>query len=236
MEEQKILEPTQLNAMIEKLKVAREDDTPHAVYGNGGEIAVVGDANKTDVKTIDIEVSFRFTEKEIEEHKIDVPENAKRVGQYVMFDNKFENLTLSPRQDIKMVEALIEVKPLLLDAEKIMEPYQEKFQEIEEYYGHKFIKGKEGIVTTDADDEEVNKTMVQIYEAYMNEADEQIFHLYAKSSTNLVDGLYKVVAIFLGLDEFYEDHMMQYSVLTCMISLIIKYPELFNEVETVFIK
>ena len=56
MEEQKILEPTQLNAMIEKLKVAREDDTPHAVYGNGGEIAVVGDANKTDVKTIDIEV------------------------------------------------------------------------------------------------------------------------------------------------------------------------------------
>ena len=46
MEEQKILEPTQLNAMIEKLKVAREDDTPHAVYGNGGEIAVVGDANK----------------------------------------------------------------------------------------------------------------------------------------------------------------------------------------------
>ena len=67
MEEQKILEPTQLNAMIEKLKVAREDDTPHAVYGNGGEIAVVGDANKTDVKTIDIEVNFRFTEKEIEE-------------------------------------------------------------------------------------------------------------------------------------------------------------------------
>ena len=113
---------------------------------------------------------------------------------------------------------------------------QNKFQEIEEYYGHKFIEGKDGIVTTDTDDEEVSKTMVQIYEAYMNEANEQIFHLYAQSSTNLVDGLYKVVAIFLGLDEFYEDHMMQYSVLTCMISLIIKYPELFNEVETVFIK
>ena len=168
--------------------------------------------------------------------EIDVPDNAKRVGQYVMFDRKFENLTLSPRQDMKMVEALIEVKPLLLDAEQILDPYKEKFQEIEEYYGHKFIEGKDGIVTTDADDEEVNKTMVQIYEAYMKEANEQIFHLYAQSSTNLVDGLYKVVAIFLGLDEFYEDHMMQYSVLTCMISLIIKYPELFNEVETVFIK
>ena len=36
MEEQKILEPTQLNAMIEKLKVAREEDTPHSVYGKRG--------------------------------------------------------------------------------------------------------------------------------------------------------------------------------------------------------
>ena len=80
-----------------------------------------------------------------------------------MFDKKFENLTLSPRQDMKMVEALIEVKPLLLDAEQILDPYKEKFQEIEEYYGHKFIEGKDEIVTTDADDEEVNKTMVQIY-------------------------------------------------------------------------
>lgn len=70
MEEQKILEPTQLNAMIEKLKAAREDDTPHAAYGNGGEIAVVGDANKTDVKTIDIEVSFRFTEKKSKNIKL----------------------------------------------------------------------------------------------------------------------------------------------------------------------
>ena len=49
-----------------------------------------------------------------------------------MFDKKFENLTLSPRQDMKMVEALIEVKPLLLDAEQILDPYKEKFQEIEE--------------------------------------------------------------------------------------------------------
>lgn len=235
MEEQKILEPTQLSDMIESLKAAREDDTPHAVYGNG-EVAVVGDANKTEIKTIDIEVCFRFTESEIKEHKIEVPENAKRVGQYVMFDKKFENLSLSPRKDMKMLEAMLDIKPLLLDAENIMEPYKEKFKEIEDYYGFKFEDGADGKITTDAPDEETDKAMVQIYQAYLDEANQKIFHLYAQSPTNLVDGLYRVVAIFLGLDEFYEDHMMQYSVLTCMLSLIIKYPELFNEVETVFIK
>lgn len=235
MEEKKIT-PTQLTEMIDKIKVAREDDTPCAVYGDGT-LAVVGDANKTENKLIDVEVRFRFTKDELNSISEKLPEGAKTVGNYVVFTVVYEKLSLSPRQDAKMIEAMMDVMPLILDIEKILDAYKEKLREIESQYGFKYIEPntKEEKLRTTATDENINAEMISLYNAYEKECWTEVFHVYAQAEDEACDALYRVVSIFLGIDKFHEDHMMAASVLGCMMSLIANYPELFNEVETVFI-
>ncbi len=227
--------PTALEDIRKKLEIAREDDTPHAVYGGDSDkISVVGDANKTEVKKVDIDMSFRFTKHELEEANIPIPENAKVVGKYVVINTVYKDLTISPRKDVVLIDALMSFYPFLGQMETIVNEYAKIFKEIEEKYGFKFLEDGEDIKTT-ATDKKINDEMVAIYREYRREQNESLFHAYAQADEEIVDNMYHFVAIFLGLDKFYEDRMMSYSVYLCMIKIIDTYPELFNEAETVFI-
>lgn len=227
--------PTALEDIRKKLEIAREDDTPHAIYGGDGDkISVVGDANKTEVKKVDIDMSFRFTKKELEDAGIPIPEKAKVIGKYVIINTVYEDLTISPRRDAVLIDSLMTIYPFIGQSEKITNEYDKILKEVEEKYGFKYVDGEDGVTTT-ATDKKINDEMVAIHKAYRREQNESLLHAYAQASDEIIDNLYHFVAIFLGLDKFYEDRMMSYNVYLCMLKIIGTYPELFNEAETVFI-
>ena len=82
------------NTIDEAFKEAEKDDTPFLVVTEG-ELAVVGDANKTQKNAHDFEIEFR------------VPQ-AQEDGtyKYVKMNKKFEGVFITPRQDTKIVKAL----------------------------------------------------------------------------------------------------------------------------------
>ena len=60
-----------------------------------GELAVVGDANKTQINTHDFEITFR------------IPKEKEGGGyEYVLTAKKFKDVYITPRQDTKVVRAL----------------------------------------------------------------------------------------------------------------------------------
>lgn len=229
--------PTSLEEIKKKLEIAREDDTPHAVYGGDSDkIAVIGDANKTEVKHVDIDMSFRFTKDELDESGVEIPECAKVVGKYVIIKTIYKDLTISPRKDAVLIDSLMGVYPIMAQIDKIKDEYEKIIQEVEEKYGYKFIiSDDDEKVSTNATDKKTNDEMVQVYKAYRKEQNESLLHAYANAPEEAIDSLYHFVALFLGLDSFYEDRMMSYSVYLCLFKIIGAFPELFNEAETVFI-
>ncbi len=60
--------PEQLTKISKAMDKARGDETPFAVYDpKTDEMAVYGDANKTDNKAMDVLITFRFNKQEFEE-------------------------------------------------------------------------------------------------------------------------------------------------------------------------
>lgn len=88
------------------LKKTTESDVPFAVVKDQ-EVSVIGDANKTEVKTADYQVKFRIPKNQLEQK----PENAQEVGTYYIFTVGFENVTITPRSDLKIVDAIMKIMP-----------------------------------------------------------------------------------------------------------------------------
>lgn len=104
--EERGMAPDEMLAISEKLKKTNEDTTPFAVVKDQ-KVSVIGDANKTGVKANDYEIKFRMPKDMFSEP----PEGAKAIGPFYMFSVSYKNIAVTPRSDLKIVDAIMKILP-----------------------------------------------------------------------------------------------------------------------------
>lgn len=98
--------PADMETIAKKMRDTQNSDVPFAVITQE-EVKVVGDANKTEVKKNDYEMSFRVPVSMFEK----MPPDAVVIGSNYKFKVKYENITITPRQDLKIVDAILRLQP-----------------------------------------------------------------------------------------------------------------------------
>lgn len=104
------------------MKEAEKDDTPYLAVTNDDELHVIGDPNKTEVKTADYTVYFLFPDTkqyrdrsqaagDVETDEIDgVPLQAELPKGYFLVRREYKNILISPRNVGKVIEAFAVVE------------------------------------------------------------------------------------------------------------------------------
>lgn len=211
-----------INKSLEK---AREDDTPHAVLNNGN-LAVVGDANKTEVKKVDYQIKFRFEEGELQAY----PKNAKKVGKYIMFTIDFEDIHINPRKDMLLVESALGIYPIITALTNVVETRNSQIEEMLKQAGAEYTKDDDGQITLS----QPNKQLEDEIEVMKTQANIEMIHVYNQAGEQGQQAIYDFVKTLLNIDDVLADHMLPGSVLNALYATIVNNPEIFNETETVF--
>lgn len=211
-----------INKSLEK---AREDDTPHAVLNNGN-LAVVGDANKTEVKKVDYQIKFRFEEGELQAY----PKNAKKVGKYIMFTIDFEDIHINPRKDMLLVESALGIYPIITALTNVVDTRNSQIEEMLKQAGAEYTKDDDGQITLS----QPNKRLEDEIEVMKTQANIEIIHVYNHAGEQGQQAIYDFVKTLLNIDDVLADHMLPGSVLNALYATIVNNPEIFNETETVF--
>lgn len=211
-----------INKSLEK---AREDDTPHAVLNNGN-LAVVGDANKTEVKKVDYQIKFRFEEGELQAY----PKNAKKVGKYIMFTIDFEDIHINPRKDMLLVESALGIYPIITALTNVVETRNSQIEEMLKQAGAEYTKDDDGQITLS----QPNKQLEDEIEVMKTQANIEMIHVYNQAGEQGQQAIYNFVKTLLNIDDVLADHMLPGSVLNALYATIVNNPEIFNETETVF--
>lgn len=211
-----------INKSLEK---AREDDTPHAVLNNGN-LAVVGDANKTEVKKVDYQIKFRFEEGELQAY----PKNAKKVGKYIMFTIDFEDIHINPRKDMLLVESALGIYPIITALTNVVDTRNSQIEEMLKKVGAEYTKDDDGQITL----YQPNKQLEDEIEVMKAQANIEMIHVYNQAGEQGQQAIYDFVKTLLNIDDVLADHMLPGSVLNALYATIVNNPEIFNETETVF--
>ena len=211
-----------INKSLEK---AREDDTPHAVLNNGN-LAVVGDANKTEVKKVDYQIKFRFEEGELQAY----PKNAKKVGKYIMFTIDFEDIHINPRKDMLLVESALGIYPIITALTNVVDTRNSQIEEMLKQVGAEYTKDDDGQITLS----QPNKQLEDEIEVTKAQANIEMIHVYNQAGEQGQQAIYDFVKTLLNIDDVLADHMLPGSVLNALYATIVNNPEIFNETETVF--
>ena len=211
-----------INKSLEK---AREDDTPHAVLNNGN-LAVVGDANKTEVKKVDYQIKFRFEEGELQAY----PKNAKKVGKYIMFTIDFEDIHINPRKDMLLVESALGIYPVITALTNVVDTRNSQIEEMLKQAGAEYTKDDDGQITLS----QPNKQLEDEIEVMKTQANIEMIHVYNQAGEQGQQAIYDFVKTLLNIDDVLADHMLPGSVLNALYATIVNNPEIFNETETVF--
>lgn len=211
-----------INKSLEK---ARKDDTPHAVLNNGN-LAVVGDANKTEVKKVDYQIKFRFEEGELQAY----PKNAKKVGKYIMFTIDFEDIHINPRKDMLLVESALGIYPIITALTNVVDTRNSQIEEMLKQAGAEYTKDDDGQITLS----QPNKQLEDEIEVMKAQANIEMIHVYNQAGEQGQQAIYDFVKTLLNIDDVLADHMLPGSVLNALYATIVNNPEIFNETETVF--
>lgn len=91
--------------IVEKMNEAKEDETPYIIQKD--DLTVVGDANRTEVKKNDYVIKYRIPR---EDYPEDI-EGAKQIANLQIFEETYADISISPRNDIKIVNAVTKVVP-----------------------------------------------------------------------------------------------------------------------------
>ncbi len=211
------------NKAVEK---ASSSERPYAVVKNE-EVLVVGDTNDIEPRTADFNIQFRFEKDELE----NVPKGAKTVmNRWVLLDQTFNDIFIAPKDDLKIVEACLEVYPFFAEFQELNDFREKSIKEIEEKYNATF-KGE----TTSAKEQSVEKEMLKEREEVQRQFFRMLLHEYNYGQgQNTTEGMYGFVAVVLGLDDYMKEHMSASSVLTAFIKIADVFPEVFKEAETLF--
>lgn len=102
----------QVLELADKIKAAQQDTTPVAVV-NEDKITVFGDANKTEIKKVDLEMHFRMP-KDVFDRLKPKADGVKEVGRFVIYKKEFDDFYLTPRNDAKVMSAFVKVLPFFL--------------------------------------------------------------------------------------------------------------------------
>lgn len=119
--------------LAEARKKAEEDTTPFAVVAND-EIHVVGDANKTEPKKHDYVIGFNFPKKWAE--RFEEKDIVFRGAETITVEMVYPNVTITPRDHIDVITALVELEPFfskILDNGEVKELDFEDIRDILRY-------------------------------------------------------------------------------------------------------
>ena len=93
-----------------KFEEAGHTDVPVAVVQKDG-LKVVGDANKTEIKSRDYSVRFRFPKRMASQYNIDPDSVIKEIDDYVIVRFDFIDVHIVPRRDYEILESIIAIIP-----------------------------------------------------------------------------------------------------------------------------
>lgn len=200
------------------VEVARGDDTPYAIHQKNGDLAIVGDANKTDKKpSFEYNAKFRYEKKELKT----IPKGAKEVGRFIVFEHHFDDININPRNDLQLVESALGVFPILKAFSDIVEKYEEKAKEIDPNFQ---------VIDGSFYSKEFSKEMDDL----ARERNIEMIHVYNEANDEGQLSVYKFVQTLLNVDDNLISHMLPISVLGILMATIANNPEIINEAETVF--
>lgn len=101
------------------------------------QIAVIGDANDTEVVTSDYTVGFLFDKDELDE----IPEDAEIVGNFVRVEQTYEKVRLNPKKFPKVLDDTLAIQPFLVAVEELTDEMSDDANDDEkELYGMKLNK------------------------------------------------------------------------------------------------
>lgn len=219
------------------IDTARDDDTPYAVYGRDDTevIEVIGDPNKTEVKKSNYNIKFRYT---LEELNGNIPEGAEVIARrFVVFNHKFEDITLNPAKDLTVVSCMMDIFPFFAELESALEQRNAEIESLEKEYNAKIKMptntNEEKPVISIRDKNKI-KELDQKIDAITQKFGDTLVHLYVDGGDQLQLGLYNLVATLLGIDDDLGAHMLPGSVIRAVITIFTTYPELINESEVLF--
>ena len=220
------------------IDTARDDDTPYAVYGRDDTevIEVIGDPNKTEVKKSNYNIKFRYT---LEELNGNIPEGAEVIARrFVVFNHKFEDITLNPAKDLKVVSCMMDILPFFAELESTFEQRNSEIEGLEKEYNAKVKMptnmNEEKPVIVSIRDKNKIKELEQKIESITQKFGDTLVRLYVNGGDQLQLGLYNLVATLLGIDDDLGAHMLPGSVIRATMTIFTTYPELINESEVLF--
>ena len=97
----------QIQASLEE---AHKDDTPFPVVTDSG-LTVVGDVNKTEIKSRNYTIEFHFAPSEVEKYGIKKEDIEGYVDGQAVVHMDFEDVTIKPRYRMEIDAALIKILP-----------------------------------------------------------------------------------------------------------------------------
>ena len=220
------------------IDTARDDDTPYAVYGRDDTevIEVIGDPNKTEVKKSNYNIKFRYT---LEELNGNIPEGAEVIARrFVVFNHKFEDITLNPAKDLTVVSCMMDILPFFAELESTFEQRDSEIEGLEKEYNAKVKMptnmNEEKPVIVSIRDKNKIKELEQKIESITQKFGDTLVRLYVNGGDQLQLGLYNLVATLLGIDDDLGAHMLPGSVIRATMTIFTTYPELINESEVLF--
>lgn len=188
----------QVEEVTTKMEETHKDSIPFIVH-NPEQLVAVGDANNTQVKIADYEISFRRPTELIPEGIETTPDK----NGYSRFTMKFEDVYITPRQNLPLMEKLIKLYA-----------FRDKFKELKD--------GSNFEITPDTNKEDTVEQMQELLE------------ILTAESCLLLDVMYEVLALLLGIPKKLTQDMESRSVLFNFMTLIQNNPGIFNETETFF--
>lgn len=169
-----IITQEQLIQLREAKEAANESDIPFPIVKDG-DIAVVGDANKTELNKHDFSLTFIVPNKE---------------GEYVKKTVEYKGIWLKPRQAVTVQRLMTALQPL-------------------------FYKISENGDVQSLSDEEMLE-VAQIYEG------------------NVIDQIYRLVSVVLGVDERLVDFIEPESALEAFHQIMMSFPDLLKASDSFF--
>lgn len=117
----------------DEVQEAHKDDTPFVVASKDG-LSVVGDPNKTEEKSKNYKIRFRFTPQEMERYDIDPKEVVRVVDGLSEIVMEFDDVSIKPRYVMEVNAAIVKIIPYIYgvneETKKIGERSQEEMRQM----------------------------------------------------------------------------------------------------------
>ena len=102
-------------AIQKSMEKAHEDDTPFPIVTKQGDVGVIGNPNKTEIKRHDYTILFRFPNAVADELNIAEEAIAKRLPSSVYVNIEYTDVQILPRYDLEIQAALVRIFPYFLN-------------------------------------------------------------------------------------------------------------------------